>query len=361
VTGGRAPVQPGVIKVLMSPGPDQLADNPSLSLLFRAAARQGAQISSFAGKASLLRRHDVIHIHFPEWLVRWRRGPVAAFDIAAIVVLVWLARRRGAVLVWTGHDLEPHELPRPWLWRVYSRLLLCQVDLLLSFGPGATALLVGRYPQLAHAATVVVPHGHYRGYYQAPPDAGAVRRQLRLDQRPVLLCFGLIRPYKNIPGLIRAWKQLPAPRPQLVIAGRAMDAQLAGDIEREASGEADLHLLLRFIAADEVPGLFAAADVVVLPYQARSALNSGVAHLALSLNRPAVLHDTPVGVDLRAQFGSDWVWLCGDTPQDAMRQALAATAVTRPPELDLRALDPGRLAAKTCHAYADAIAARRRR
>ena len=354
----RPSFQPGTIRVLMSPGPDQLADNPSLLLLFGEVARNGVQIAPFSGKASLLGPHDVIHIHFPEWLVRWKSIWVASVDVAAIAGLLWLARRRGAVIVWTGHDLEPHELARPRLWRVYSRLFLSQVDLLISFGDGATALLVDRYPQLARVPTAVVPHGHYRAYYRSRPDGAALREELGLDQRPVLLCFGLVRPYKNLPGIIQAWKQLPRPRPQLVIAGRPMDAATTEAVRREADGAPDVHLLLRFIPAEEVVTLFAASDVAVMPYMARSALNSGVAHLALSLNTPAVLNDTPVARDLRDVFGKEWVWLCDGTAGDAVQQALAAAAATRPTELDLRALDYGRLAAKTHRAYADAIAAR---
>lgn len=354
----RASFRAGTIRVPMSPGPDQLADNPSLLLPFSDVARNGVQIRPFSGKASLLGPQDVIHIHFPEWLVRWKSLWVASFDVVAIVGLLWLARRRGAVMVWTGHDPEPHELARPRLWRVYSRLFLSQVDLLISFGDGATALLFNRYPQLARVATAVVPHGHYRAYYQSRPDVAALRGELGLDQRPVLLCFGLVRPYKNVPGIIKAWKQLPQPRPQLVIAGRPMDAATAEAIMREADGAADVHLLLRFIPAEDVPTLFAASDVAILPYIARSALTSGAAHLALSLNTPAVVNDTPVAQDLRDLFGKEWVWLYDGTAEDAMQQALAAPAAARPPELDLRTLDYGQLAAKTHRAYADAIMAR---
>lgn len=354
----RTRAQPEVINVLMSPGPHDLDDNPSLLLLFSQVAKHGVQIRSFSGKVSLLGRHDVIHIHFPEWLVRWESAWLAPLDVTAIAGLIWLARRRGTALVWTGHDLEPHELCRPWLWRVYSRILFSQLDLLISFGNGATALLVDRYPQLARVATVVVPHGHYRGYYRSQPDVSALRGDLRLNQRPVLLCFGLIRPYKNLPGIIRAWKQLPMPRPQLLIAGRPMDAATADAIRLEADGIADIHLLLRFIPAEEVPTLFAASDVVVMPYMARSALNSGVAHLALSMNKPAVMNDTPVAEDLRDLFGKDWVWVCDGTAQDAVRQAVAAVAASRPPEVDLRALDYEQLGAKTYRAYVDIIAAR---
>ena len=342
----------------MRPGPDDLTDNPSLLLLFSEVMRNGVKISPYHKKKDLLSRPDVIHIHFPEWFVRWKRPLLAPLDAVATLGLLWLARRRGAALVWTGHDLEPHELNRPRLWRAYNRFFISQVDLLISFSKGATSLLVERHPRLARVPTAVVPHGHYRDYYTASPNAAALREELKLDYRPVLLCFGLIRPYKNLPGIIRAWRQLPEPRPQLVIAGRPMDSEIEEVIKKEAGDSKDVHLLLRFIHGDEVPTIFAVADVVLMPYMARSALNSGVAHLALSLDRPAVLNDTPANQNLRDVFGGEWVWICDGTPEDALRTALQAAATTRPQTLDLDVIDSKRLAAETLRAYSHAIARR---
>ena len=353
--------QEKMLQVLMSPAPDELTDNPSLSLLFSEVMRHGVKISPYYRKKSLLSRPDVIHIHFPEWLIRWRFPWIAPLDVVATLGLLWLARCRGTALVWTGHDLEPHELSRPRLWRVYNRFFISQVDVLISFSEGATSLLVERYSQLARVPTVVVPHGHYRDYYTTPPKAAILRRELKLDHRPILLCFGLIRPYKNLPGIIRAWRQLPEPRPQLVIAGRPMDSEIAEVIKKQAGDFNDIHLLLRFIHDDEVPTIFAIADVVVMPYIARSALNSGVAHLALSLSRPAVLNDTPANRNLRDKFGAEWVWLCDGTPEDALSAALVAASTNRPETLDLDAINYKRLAAETLCAYSDATARRGKR
>ena len=144
--------QEKVLQVLMSPGPDELTDNPSLLLLFSEVMRHGVKISPYRKKKDLLSRPDVIHIHFPEWFVRWKRPWLAPLDVVATLGLLWLARRRGAALVWTGHDLEPHELYRPRLWRAYNRFFISQVDLLISFSKGATSLLVERHPRLASSS-----------------------------------------------------------------------------------------------------------------------------------------------------------------------------------------------------------------
>ena len=81
-----------VLQVLTSPGPDKLTDNPSLLLLFSEVTRHGVEISSCSKKKILLSRPDVIHIHFPEWLIRWKRPWIAPLDVVVILGLLWLAR-----------------------------------------------------------------------------------------------------------------------------------------------------------------------------------------------------------------------------------------------------------------------------
>lgn len=341
----------------MSPAPRVLKDNPYLVELFGEAGWDDVHISAFSLKA-LMRRPDVVHIHFPHHLVDWEKPLGAPFDVVTVLVSLWVARRRGVAVVWTGHDLAPHELRRPWLWRLYNRLFLSQVDLLISLSDGATELLRERYPQLRTMPVEVIPHGHYCNHYMAPAEPELFAKQLGLDQRPVLLSFGLLRPYKNIPGLIRAWRRLPGPRPQLIVAGRPIDPELEAEIRQAADGASDIYLLLRYVDAAEVPTIFASADAVVMPYAVGSALNSGAAHLALSMGTPVVVNDTPVNRDLQDFFGQEWVWLCAATPEAALETALAAASGPRPARPDLSLLDPGRLRMLTKRAYARAAGTR---
>lgn len=350
--------QSSVLNVLMSPSPEDLKDNPSLALLFAGAVDHCIYIEPLAHKADLLRKCDVIHIHWPEWLVRWDNIFTAIFDIMVTLGLVWLARRRGVAIVWTGHNLEPHEIPRRRMWQLYSRFFFVQLDLLISFGNGATKLLIERYPQLATVPVKVIPHGGYANYYNAKPNAEDFRDEQELSQLPVILSFGLIRPYKNIPSLIRSWQQLLAPRPQLLVAGRPLSYSLEAAIREEARGADDIRLLLRFIGEEEVPTIFSVADIVVVPYAGRSALNSGVAHLALSQGTAVVMNNTEANRELQSRFGPDWVWLCDGTADDALRVALEAIASPRPRKPPLGIPDSSLPGRQIWSAYRAAIAAR---
>jgi len=354
------------VRVLVSPAPVAL-ENPYLVMLYDAMVHDPPEVNAFSSRA-LLRRADVIHVHWPEYLVRWPQLPVAVFDVIKVVTLLGLARARGAAVVWTGHNLEPHELRRRRLWRIFFWLFLGQTDLLISMSSGATELLRARYPRIARTRTVVIPHGDYRYRYTGTPDVRAVRNELGIDASPVFLAFGQVRPYKNLPGLVRALREMSPPemslRPQLVIAGKPIGTKLADEIRLAAQGDSQVHLLLRYVADDEVAGLFAVADVVVASYLPGSALNSGVALLALSFGRPVVLTDGAASRDLQSIVGADWVRLCDGTPDDALRVAadLASEAGGRTQAMpDLSSLAWEAVGVRTLRAYADAVATRRGR
>ena len=346
------------MRVLMSPAASN-QDNPYLTLLWAETGKHCEALVSFSSKELLRGRPDVVHVHWPEFLLRWPHLPVAVFDTVKILGLLWLARRRGSALVWTAHNLEPHELPRPRLWRAYFRLFIAQVDLVISASHGATELLTNYYPKLADVAVAIVPHGHYRDVYPPACDAAQARRALRLDDGPVLVAFGQIRRYKNLPPLVGAWVGAPHRRGQLVVAGRPSSPQLAHDIRQITADAADVHLLFHFLDDVEVSTLFAAADVVVASYLPQSVLNSGVAILALSLGRPVVLTDTPAARELRTLVGADWVHLCDGVPDEAIQLALRVAAERRTGAPDLTALAWPELGRRTRQAYAEAVARRR--
>ncbi|MEX2449084.1 MAG: glycosyltransferase family 4 protein [Solirubrobacterales bacterium] len=102
---------------------------------------------------------------------------------------------------------------------------------------------------------------------------------------PVILFFGLLRPYKGIDTLLRAFRRLGA-EAELWIAGNPrMDTAPLRRLATEAPGR--VRFLERFVEDAEIPALMRRADVVVLPY--RDAEHSGVLYTALAFGKPMVL------------------------------------------------------------------------
>ncbi len=136
----------------------------------------------------------------------------------------------------------------------------------------------------------VIPHPVY-SHFGTPLSRQEALAALGLpDGTRNLLFFGLIRKYKGLDILLRAFSSLPSGY-RLIIAGEPY-----GDFSEyqeiiDASGAKD-RILLRtdYIPDAEVKKYFCASDAVVLPY--RSATQSGVGALALHFEVPMIVTDT---------------------------------------------------------------------
>ena len=339
------------MRVLVLPETSDANGNPYVALLNDQLRCTGAVIDHVSG-TRLLSRPDVVHVHWPEQLVRTGDARALAYDAAKLLLLLAAARLRGAVLVWTAHNLRPHESRHQRLMDAFLALFVAQVDLVIGLTAGSRAPLIARHPLLKRRPFVVVAHGHYRDVYRSGErDKGASRRHLGLAPAPrTLLTLGNVRAYKNIPELVTCFVQRPEADAQLAIVGRPGSEALGAEIERARAGDERVHLRLRAATPEEVVSWHAAADVVVLAYDASSSLNSGAALLALSLDRPVVMRDGPTARELRDQVGEEWVIPVRGEAADFLAAALAATAPVEPrPSLDH--LEWKHLARETLAAY----------
>jgi glycosyltransferase involved in cell wall biosynthesis len=106
------------------------------------------------------------------------------------------------------------------------------------------------------------------------------------DGTPVVLSYGLIRPYKGIETLLQAWRGITDA--QLWIVGRPM--MDVSDLF--AAAPAGARLVPRFVTPAEEAALFERADVVVLPYERSERFGfSGVLATALGHGKAIVLSD----------------------------------------------------------------------
>ncbi len=138
-------------------------------------------------------------------------------------------------------------------------------------------------PGLVH----VIPHGAF-DYLTRLPDEVPLPGELAAVEGPVVLFFGLIRPYKGIDVLLEAFRSVEGA--ELWIAGMPrMPLDELQEIGARAPGT--VRWVPRFIPDPEIPAYFRRADLVVLPYLETE--QSGVLYTALAFGKPIVL--TAVG------------------------------------------------------------------
>ena len=207
-----------------------------------------------------------------------------------------ILRRIGKRLVYTAHDVLPHE---PEVMSLeHCRWLYHSADALFVHGERLKQLMVERF-EVSPAAVHVIPHGNYNFIADTPGpwDRESARASFGFDQRDrVVLFFGLIRPYKGLDTLIEACRIVrdiglaPGERLKLVMAGHSFRGHwVEGGYEaliRDASLGEHVNVHLAHIEMREIARFFQAADVVAVPYKRGS--QSGVLRLAHSFGKATV-------------------------------------------------------------------------
>jgi glycosyltransferase involved in cell wall biosynthesis len=128
-----------------------------------------------------------------------------------------------------------------------------------------------------------IPHGAF-DYLTRLPDEAPLPAELERAEGPVILFFGLLRPYKGIDTLLRAFRRVEGAE-LWVVGNPRMELGPLHLLAAEASGR--VRFLTRFVDDAEIPAIFRRADVVVLPY--RDAEHSGVLYTGLAFGKPMVL------------------------------------------------------------------------
>ena len=260
---------------------------------------------------SRLRRMSKLAEHVPDML-RYR----GAARVADVVHFQWLdvqwfdrylLPERPVVL--TAHDLLPRE-PRPGQVRAQRRLydVADAVVVHSDYGRGRLIDGLGVAAEKVH----VIHHGAFEHLTRLPVQR-PLPTELRWVDRPVVLFFGLLRPYKGLDVLLQAWRAVHGA--ELWIVGRSLI-----DVEAlRAQAPPGVRFVTRFVADAEVPAFFRRADAVVLPYSRTERFDqSGVLATALAFAKPTVLSDVGGFGEVAAQGAA--VLVPPDDPRRAGRR-----------------------------------------
>ncbi len=197
----------------------------------------------------------------------------------------------GGRLVWSIHNVLPHELHHFAPEAILCRALAQAADAIVIMNP-ATPELMAPFCALDPARTVTIEHPSYIGEFADTTTRAEARERLGIaDDVVATLFFGLIRPYKGLESLVDAFDALDDPRRRLLVAGQTGPGYTAEEVERMLRPRPWLTRHPGRVPDDEVQVWFAAADLAVLPY--RRGLNMSVLLLAASFGTPAIIRGIP--------------------------------------------------------------------
>lgn len=231
----------------------------------------------------------VLHVHWTAPVLGPGMTPGEARDLGKkFLRQIEELQKRGAKLVWTVHNVMPHECRFPDEEAAFRQQLADRADLLHVMCE-RTSEYVSAYYTLPPEKIRVVPHPNYIDVYPNILDQARARAELGLKPDQTVFCFlGGIRPYKGVDRLLDAFGNVAEAKPEsrlIVVGPPGRFPEIEAMAER---CEADPRIIANFnrVADPDVQLYMNAADVVVLPH--RSVLNSGSVMLALSFGRPVI-------------------------------------------------------------------------
>ncbi len=207
-----------------------------------------------------------------------------------------------------GHDDRDDWLTTPHQREVLERVLAA-ADAVVTMTPTARRRLLHGYP-VDPARVALIPHGAADnrlppGERQTPTGGLPAR-----PARPTILTWGLLGPGKGIEWVVDALAELRdlEPEPRYLVVGQTHPrvAERDGESYRQglmdrARGRGVGHMVDfddRYLSLAALGRIIAGADVVVLPYDSREQVTSGVLVEALAAGKPVIATGFPHAVEM---------------------------------------------------------------
>ncbi len=295
---------------------------------------------------------DVLHLNWPHYMYDAPDLTDRLARCAQVLDNLSLARALGYKIVWTVHNLYPHESQNRDLDHL-ARLAITQLaTAIIVHCDHARHLVQRRFHRTD--GVFVIPHGHFIEPYPNTVSRFDARQRLDIAQDLlVFFFFGNVRHYKGLERLLEVFQSLPGDHLGLLLGAKVYNEY--GERTAASAAQSDPRVMVRsspFFANEEFQFLFKAADVGVFPFV--NVLTSGSVITALSFGLPVIVPAVgclPELVPPEAGIVYD-----AEDP-DGLRQAMQTMQTRDIPEMRAaaleraHALDWAQIAKRTLRAY----------
>lgn len=221
-------------------------------------------------------------------------------DSISVIYLNWLenalgdddklyikkAKAQGTRIVWVFHNRVPHDTKNIEKDVSNIKFLIDIADCICILSKGSRNALKEYSSTLDENKVVYLPHQDFKGMYGHIKNP--VLDKIQENAEMVFACYGLIRPYKNIEIVIQAFNKFNKDKNcRLIIAGKPSDFEYVNELGKIALDESIL-FIPEYIPASMMGSYIECADVMIMPYDVKSAMNSGAMIMAFSYQRTVI-------------------------------------------------------------------------
>ncbi len=231
---------------------------------------------------------DVLHLNWLHGFYREKSLQDSLERCARFTENLAYARELGYRIVWTLHNLYPHERPFPELDRIARQAVCEAADHVIAhceYGQRAAARFFHRTTDIS-----IIPHGHFIDVFPNDVTNAEARSDLSIPESAfVYVYFGNARAYKGIEALIEAFFEASNDDTRLILMMRsAVDPTYAETLRAAAKGDERIHIYTSsFFPEADFQRYLNTGDVGVFPFS--EVMTSGSTITGLGFALPAIV------------------------------------------------------------------------
>jgi beta-1,4-mannosyltransferase len=259
--------------------------NPYLPSINANLARLGVEIRRGArdllGLKSAIRGRAIFHFHWPSTYYANGGSDGAISGLAEWLEFLSLAHKARCPIVWTAHNVWPHDHVPTELHTVARKALVAAAGHVIAHCNCAAEEISTNFGTPRKLS--IIPHPCYE--VDPRPENPATPR-VRGSSGLSFLCVGALRGYKNLEFLANAFSAFATDHDCLVIAGPPHSSHDASPLRAICLRDRRIRLEERQLSEPELHRMLADTDVVVVGYSRIT--SAGAVILAHSHGKPVV-------------------------------------------------------------------------
>lgn len=283
------------VKIVFSPF--LLKENKYIEIMQSIIRENGYDVyplSKVIRSLKLLKATKIIHLNWFENIAGgnyfWKIN-----DFVKKTLILLFFKLLGKKLIWTMHNKLQHDLPSLHLQNALFYLLVKWSNRIIIHSNISREILRTKYPNISNLDSKIkyIPHPDYiNSYGKIIPSSNGKDRCVHL------LFLGMIRQYKNIELLVDIVNSFNAEDVHLHIAGNFVSKKYLDKILEQSLTAKNVSFDIRYIPDSSISLILSKIDLVVLPYDIESSLNSGSAILAFSYKKTVICPEIGTIADL---------------------------------------------------------------
>ncbi|MGO4230374.1 glycosyltransferase [Arthrobacter sp. YAF34] len=278
--------------------------NPYQSLLYKAAADYDVAtvpiIDSWSFDSLAAMRpdasHVILHIHWTSFVLNGIKSYTTAKNrLNDFQNSIDSFKGRGGRIVWTLHNIIPHDSRYPDLEMKAQQILADEADVLHVLSD-ASADMMSSALMIDRQKLLTVPHPNYRTTYEDYVTRNNARLEFGIGPKDrVYVLLGALKAYKGLNRLLDAFDAFCATDPSiprtLLVGGNPDGTPEVAEFVARCRAHPNILIEDKKIANHFVQNYMRAADVGLAPYTRM--LNSGAVLLYQSFDLPVIASDVP--------------------------------------------------------------------